>query len=199
MHTRRTRNRNSQVLGARLAGAQSETRAFTGANGTRSGEGVCGGSPAAADRVATLSGVVAQVTETRKPKRLRWTRRGLLALAAVVTFLGIVLVVAAWTEDINIDADTGRTNAEVVSVNFTRTLVRFYTPDGAEHIPQTGVLYPSGLKEGDVVQVEYRQDDPELVRVAGRGAIVTLLPVGLTVLGVWAVIVPAAWWLRRRM
>jgi len=143
--------------------------------------------------------VVQQVTESRKPTALRWVRRGLLALAAVITFLGVVLVVAAWTEDISIDSDTGYTRAEVVSVNFTRTLVRFYTPDGAEHIPQTGVLYPADLKEGDVVQVEYRQDNPELVRVAGRGAIVTLLPVGLTILVVWAVIVPAAWWLRRRM
>jgi hypothetical protein len=149
--------------------------------------------------VATLSGVVAQVTETRKPKRLRWVRRGLLTLAAAVTFLGVVLVVAAWTEDISIDGDIGYANAEVVSVNFTRTLVRFYTADGAEHIPQTGVLYPADLKEGDVVQVEYRQDNPELVRVAGRGAIITLLPVGLTLVGVWAVVVPSVWWLRRRM
>jgi hypothetical protein len=86
-----------------------------------------------------------------------------------------------------------------VSVNFTRTLVLFYTPDGAEHIPQTGVLYPSGLKEGDVVQVEYRQDNPELVRVKGRGAIITILPVGLTIVGVWAVAIPGAWWHRRRM
>lgn len=152
-----------------------------------------------ADRVATLSGVVQQVTETQKPKAPRWVRRGLLTFAALITFLGVVLLVAAWTEDISIDRDTGYTNAEVVSVNFTRTLVRFYTPDGAEHIPQTGVLYPADLKVGDNVQVEYRQDNPELVRVAGRGAVVTLLPVGLTVLGVWAVVVPVAWWLRRRM
>jgi len=87
----------------------------------------------------------------------------------------------------------------VVSENFSRTLVLFYTPDRAEHIPQVGVLYPSGLKVGDAVEVEYRQDNPELVRVAGRGAFVTLLPVGLTLLGVWAVVIPAVWWLRRRM
>lgn len=140
-----------------------------------------------------------QVTDDRRQVVLRWVMRGLLALGGVVTFLAVVLVVAAWTEDSSIDGDTGRVNAEVVSVNFSRTLVRFYTPDGAEHIPQTGVLYPSGLKEGDVVEVEYRQDNPELVRVAGRGAVVTLLPVGLTALGVWAVLVPTVWWLRRRL
>jgi hypothetical protein len=123
--------------------------------------------------------------------------RGLLALGAVITFLGVVLVVAAWTEDISIDGDLGRVNAEVVSDDFSRTLVRFYTPDGAEHIPQVGVLYPSGLRIGDVVEVEYSQGNPELVRVAGRGAVITLLPVGLTLLVVWAVLIPVVWWLRR--
>lgn len=148
--------------------------------------------------MATLSGVVQQVTDTRRPVVRRWVTRGLLGVACVITFLGVVLVVAAWTEDIKIDGDLGRADAEVVSDSFSRTLVLFYTPDGAEHIPQVGVLYPAGLEVGDVVQVEYRQDDPELVRVAGRGAIVTLLPVGLTLVGVWAMVIPAVWWLRRR-
>lgn len=141
--------------------------------------------------------MVQQVTDDRRQVVLRWVTRGLLAFGGAVTFLAVVLVVAAWTEDIAIDGDIGRVNAEVVSDNFSRTLIRFYTPDGAEHIPQTGVLYPSGLKVGDTVQVEYQLDNPELVRVAGRGAIVTLLPVGLAVLGVWAVLVPTVWWLRR--
>jgi len=147
--------------------------------------------------VATLNGVTQQVT--REPRVRRWAARGLLAFAAVITFLGVVLVVAAWTEDISIDDNTARTVADVVSDDFARTLIRFYTPDGAEHIPQTGVLYPSGLKVGDHVQVEYSVNNPDLVRVAGRGAVVTLLPVGLTLVGVWAVVVPAVWWLRRRM
>lgn len=140
-----------------------------------------------------------QVTDGRKPLVRRWVTRGLLALGAVITFLGVVLVVAAWTEDIAIDRDMVRVDAEVVSDDFSRTLVRFYTPDGAEHIPQVGVLYPAGLRIGDVVEVEYNQENPELVRVAGRGAVVTLLPVGLTLLGVWAVLIPAVWWLRRQL
>jgi hypothetical protein len=158
-----------------------------------------GGLPGADDRVATLIDVVLQATDAHKPLVRRWVTRGLLVLGGVVTFLGVVLMVAAWTEDISIDGDMGTANAEVVSDSYSRTLVRFFTPDGAEHIPQTGVLYPAGLKVGDVVQVEYKQDNPELVRVAGRGAVVTLLPVGLTLLVVWAVIGPAVWWLRRRM
>jgi hypothetical protein len=145
--------------------------------------------------------VVQQVTYVPAERRRlirRIAGRSLLALGAVVTLLGVLLVVAAWTEDVSIDKNTGHANAEVVSDSLTRTLVRFYTPDGSEHVPQTGVLYPAGLKVGDVVEVEYRQDNPEQVRVAGRGAVVTLLPVGLTLLGVWAVLVPSLWWLRRR-
>ncbi|MFC4853116.1 DUF3592 domain-containing protein [Actinophytocola glycyrrhizae] len=140
-----------------------------------------------------------QVRDGRKPLVLRWVTRGLLAFGAIVTFLGVVLVIAAWTEDIAIDGDIGYADAEVVSDDFSRTLVRFYSPDGAEHIPQVGVLYPAGLTAGDVVEVEYNQENPELVRVAGRGAVVTLLPVGVTLLVMWAVLIPAVWWLRRRL
>jgi hypothetical protein len=123
--------------------------------------------------------------------------RGLLVIGVLVTFLGGVLVVAAWTEDISIERNIGYANAEVVADSMTRTVVRFYTPDGAEHVPQTGVLYPAGLEVNDVVEVEFKQDNPELVRVAGRSAVVTLLPVGLTLLAVWAVLVPSIWALRR--
>jgi hypothetical protein len=140
-------------------------------------------------------------SRTRSTGRLarRVVARVLLVFGAVVTFLGVVLVVAAWTEDISIDRNVATANAEVLDASFARTLVRFYTPDGAEHIPEVGVLYPAGLEVGDVVEVEYRKDNPELVRVAGRGAMVTLLPVGLTILGVWAVFGPSVWALRRRM
>jgi hypothetical protein len=148
---------------------------------------------------ARLSDVVQEVNESRRPVARRWATRALLTLGGVITFLAVVLVVAAWTEDVAIDGDMRRVNAEVVSDDFSRTLIRFYTPDGAEHIPQTGVLYPSGLRVGDVVKVEYRLDNPEQVRVAGRNAVVTVLPVGLTLLGVWAVLVPSVWWLRRRL
>lgn len=146
--------------------------------------------------------MVQQVTNTREGRRRfahRVAVRSLLALGTIITFLGVAFVIAAWTEDISIDRDIGGADAEVLAVDFSKTLVRFYTADGAEHVPQVGVLYPSGLAKGDVVRVEYRQDNPEQVRVAGRGAFITLLPVGLTLVGVWAVLVPAVWWVRRRV
>jgi hypothetical protein len=123
----------------------------------------------------------------------------LLSVGALLTGLGLLLVIAAWTEDIKIDRHTGYANAAVVSVSYQRTLVRFQTPDGAEHIPSVGVLYPEALKEGQVVRVEYDQGSPELVRVAGRGFSLTLLPVGTTVLAGWLVLTPIVLWLRRRM
>jgi hypothetical protein len=144
--------------------------------------------------------VVQEVTNAPADRRRlirRIAARSLLALGGVITFLCVALVVGAWTEDVSIDRNIGLANAEVVADSATRTLVLFYTPDGAEHIPQTGVLYPAGLNVGDVVEVEYQQDNPELVRVAGRSAVVTLLPVGLTLLGAWAVLIPSIWALRR--
>ena len=122
----------------------------------------------------------------------------LLSVGALVTLLGLLLVISAITEDAKIDGHTGRAEARVVSVSFQRTLVQFQTPDGADHIPSVGVLYPEELTEGDVVRVEYDSRNPELVRVAGRGASLTLLPVGTTVLISWVVLAPAVWWLRRR-
>ncbi len=122
----------------------------------------------------------------------------LLSVGGLITGLGLLLIVAAWTEDAKIDRHTGYTSAKVVSVTFQRTLVKFQTPDGAEHIPSVGVLYPEQLEEGQVVSVEYDQTNPELVRVAGRGVGITLLPVGSTVLITWFIVIPVVWWLRHR-
>ncbi|MFL6140776.1 MAG: DUF3592 domain-containing protein [Labedaea sp.] len=145
--------------------------------------------------------VVEQVVPAPSARRehiRRIVTRVLLAVGALITGLGVLLVVGAWTEDAKIDGHTGHAEANVVSVSLQRTLVRYQTPDGAEHIPSVGVLYPEGLSEGDTVRVEYDTREPELVRVAGRGVSLTLLPVGSTVLTSWLVIVPAVLWLRHR-
>jgi hypothetical protein len=150
----------------------------------------------------TLIGVVVeQAAPTRQAPGGRVRRIVtvvVVTIGAVAAGLGLLLMIAAVTEDAKIDGALGRANAQVVSVSFQRTLVRFQTPDGAEHIPSVGVLYPEALEEGQVVQVEYDQRNPELVRVAGRGAWLTLLPVGTSVLAVWLVLAPALWWARRR-
>jgi hypothetical protein len=142
--------------------------------------------------------VVVEAPVNRRARARLIATWALLAVGAIITGLGLLLIVAGVIEDSRIDRHTGTTTAKVVSVTFQRTLVRFQTPDGAEHIPTVGVLYPESLQEGQVVLVEYDQTNPDLVRVAGRGVYITLLPVGTTVLATWVIIVPVLWWVRSR-
>jgi hypothetical protein len=136
------------------------------------------------------------------PTRARRGRRviaaTLLILGGVFTGLCLLLLVSSWHDDTQIDAHRGAAVAEVLSVEFNRTAVRFDTPDGTINTPSNGVLYPDGLVVGDRVRVEYDTANPDLVRVAGRTARLALLPVGTSILACWAVVGPAVWLLRRR-
>lgn len=134
----------------------------------------------------------------RRSKRWRIARWIVLGVAGTVTLLGVVLVVAAYRNDAAIEAARGTANAEVLSVDWARTIVRFETPDGQVHISQDGVLYPAGLREGQQLLVEYDATNPNTVRVAQRTAQLSLLPVATTVLVTWAVAGPLLWWIRRR-
>ncbi|WP_440899126.1 DUF3592 domain-containing protein [Actinosynnema sp.] len=125
--------------------------------------------------------------------------RSVLVLGGLVTLVGVLLVAACWRDDNAIESRRGRAAAEVVSVSFQRTVVRYATPDGAVHSPAQGVLYPDGLEAGQVVWIEYDTDNTELARVEGRTFTLALLPVGTSLLAVWAVLGPLAWWLRRRV
>lgn len=132
--------------------------------------------------------------------RTGWRRRLgalVLATAAVLTVVCGMVLLGAWRNDAAIDARTGRATAEVVSSSFGRTVIRFTTPDGAVRSPQRGVLYPRGLEQGSLVRVEYDLANPDLVRVADRGVQLGVLPIALTVLGIWLVLGPVALWLRR--
>jgi hypothetical protein len=121
----------------------------------------------------------------------------LVAIGSTVTLLALTLVIGAYREDAGLSARATRTTAEVVSVAFDRTLVRYETPDGAVHLPPDGVGYPAGLEKGQLVEVEYDAAKPDLVKVAGRGAYLSLMPAGTLVLFVWLAIGPLVWWLRR--
>lgn len=123
--------------------------------------------------------------------------RAVLVLPAVVTFLCLMVVIGGWRDDAAISAHTGKATAEVVSVSFARTIIRFTTPDGAVRSPPAGVLYPRGLEPGQLVRIEYDVRNPDLARIAERDITIGVLPAALTVLGVWAVFGPLAWWLRR--
>ena len=133
----------------------------------------------------------------RPGKARRVTATVLLVLAAVITLAAALTAFGAWQNDRAITGHLGRANAEVVSASFTRAIVRFETPDGTQHNPKNGVLYPQGLHAGDWVRVEYDERAPDLVRVAERSVKLTLLPLGSTVLFLWLAVVPIVWLLRR--
>ena len=134
-----------------------------------------------------------------RPRARLLVSRSLLVLGSVVTLIGVILLAACWRDDLMIGERLGEATAEVVSVSFQRTVVRFATEDGAVHSPSQGVLYPDGLEPGQLVRIEYDTADPEVARVAGRTAVLALLPVGTFLLAVWAVLLPLAWWVRRRL
>nr|WP_228046559.1 DUF3592 domain-containing protein [Saccharopolyspora sp. HNM0983] len=124
--------------------------------------------------------------------------RGVLVLGALLSVLGVSIVLACAINDRTIEEARGNAVAEVVDTSLTRTVVRFSTDDGRIFIPPAGVLYPEGLQTGQQVRVEYDQRNPDLVRVAERTAAVSLLPVATSLLGVWVVLGPVYWVLRRR-
>lgn len=137
---------------------------------------------------------------TKSPRGVRVRRavcRALFVVGGVITLVCVLLPIACWRDDVAIERSMGQAVAQVDSVSFNRTVVRYATPDGRVIIPSQGVLYPDGLKVGDNVRVEYDQRNPELTRVAGRTATLSLLPVGTFLVSIWIVIAVVVTVLRR--
>lgn len=133
-----------------------------------------------------------------RPAILR--RRGrqlILGAYAVLIVASIALVIGPWLNDREINQNTGRALATVTDIDWLRTTVDFQDESGLYHSPETGLLYPSGLGEGQRVWVSYSTADPELVKVEGREWTLSVIPA----LSVWAVSTAAAavlWWLLNR-
>jgi hypothetical protein len=132
---------------------------------------------------------------SERARRIGWF--AVLAVASLLTVMCVSLLFAAIRNDNSIQAHLGTANATVESVAFDRTIIQYETPDGIVHSPANGVLYPSGLAAGQLVLIEYDATDPDLARVAGRSATLTLLPLGTTILFTWLIAAPLLWWLRR--
>lgn len=119
---------------------------------------------------------------TRTLARLR---RVVLGAAGAVTGLALLLLLATVLDDRTISANQGTAVADVLSVGRTSAAISFTTPDGTTRAPELGVLYPTGLTAGSRIDVEYAVDDPALVRVAGRGATLALVPVASVLVVTW--------------
>lgn len=121
----------------------------------------------------------------------------MLIAATAISALAVLLVLAAWRDDMLINSDKGVASAEVLSAGRLRSAVTFVTPDGVTRNPRLGVLYPTKLTAGERINVEYSRADPELVRVAGRDARVAIVPALSVIVVVWAIALPVLWLVRR--
>jgi hypothetical protein len=126
------------------------------------------------------------------------TSTALVWLAVAISGLCAITFIAAWRDDVAIHTRHGQAVAVVLDVSTTRTLVRYTTPDGRVHTPQSGVDYPGGLRPGQRVRISYDRAHPNHVTVAGRGLSMAVLPLGGAVLGTWVVLGTSAYLLRRR-
>jgi len=122
-----------------------------------------------------------------------------LGLAVLITVLSVFAIAGAAVDDRAIAANPATAQADVLEgSSFTRTLVRFTVANGEVWVPERGVFYPRGLQVGSTIAVEYDVTDPDLVRVAGRSALGSMVPLLLSTLAGWLVLGPLALWIRRR-
>lgn len=127
---------------------------------------------------------------------MNWRRRLLqlvMALYACAVLGSVAMVAGPALNDARIMRDPGRGMATVTGVNWLRTSAEYQDEQGRYHSPRYGLLYPTGLGEGQRVWVTYSTSDPDLVKVEGRGWTLAVLPA----LSVWAVstLVAGAGWL----
>ncbi len=151
-----------------------------------------GGGTRAVDELASLLRPVGAALSRRAAEIV-------LGLAVLITLLAGFAVAGAAVDDRAIAANPAIAQAEVLEgSNWARTLVRFTVANGQVWVPERGVFYPAGLRPGSTVAVEYDVTDPEVVRVAGRGAFGSAGPLLLGVLAGWLLLGPLALWLRHR-
>lgn len=114
------------------------------------------------------------------PRLRRW-HQVLLVSWMLVTIACVSMVLGAFMNDRTINENPGRALATVISVGTLRTMVEYQDAEGYYRVPSTGLLYPSDLREGQMVWVEYAQDEPDLVKVEGRKWTLSIIPA----LSVW--------------
>lgn len=137
----------------------------------------------------------------RRARVITRVRIGVLILAGLMTLQSLLLVAGAWRNDKAIERDMGFALAEVLSAGPRRSTIEFVTPERVTYRPELGVLYPSELSPGMRIYVEYDKSNPDLVRVQGRNASLSIIPAGSIIVVVWTVtgtVLLGLAWLRRR-
>lgn len=114
-----------------------------------------------------------------------------LYMAVLVGCAG--MIIGSWLNDRAIESNMGRALATVSDVGWLRTTADFQDADGIYHSPPTGLLYPTGLGEGQQVWVNYAFDNPDLVKVEGREWTLSIIP-ALSSAVVSTLIAAALWW-----
>ncbi|MFF0707613.1 MULTISPECIES: DUF3592 domain-containing protein [Gordonia] len=122
------------------------------------------------------------------PTILRRVQKVLLTLGLVVTAMCLVLVVACFRNDAQIEAHKATVTADVVYADRLHANAYFQTPDGSVHSPRLGLLYPTELTAGQRIRVDYSTANPDLAKPTGRTAVLSIVPaVSVAVLG-WIVV-----------
>lgn len=125
-------------------------------------------------------------------------RRRLHQLVMALTAAGLLgcvaMVAGPLINDRTIAADPGRALATVTAVDTFRTTVVYQDEEGIYHSPSTGLLYPTGVGEGQRVWVTYAKEDPDLVKVENRAWTLSIIP-ALSVAGAVALVGGLFWWL----
>ncbi len=125
--------------------------------------------------------------ETPTQRVFRRIRLGVVIAACLVTLQSLLLVLGAWRNDRQIEANMGVAAAEVLSAGPRRSTIEFVTPDRVTYRPELGVLYPSELDTGMRIYVEYDKRNPDLVRVQHRNAALAIIPAGSIAVVGWLV------------
>jgi len=128
-----------------------------------------------------------QPGETRIERIFRRIRIGVVIAACLVTLQSLLLVLGAWRNDRQIEHNMGVAAAEVLSAGPRRSTIEFVTPDRVTYRPELGVLYPSELDTGMRIYVEYDKNNPDLVRVQDRTAVLAIIPAGSIAVVGWMI------------
>lgn len=125
---------------------------------------------------------------------LRRRLHQLIIVLFMCAMLGSLAMVAGPARnDFIISRDPGRGIATVTGTSWLRTSVEYQDEEGRYHTPPYGLLYPSGLGEGQQVWVRYAKSDPDIVKVEDRDWTLAVIP-ALSVALASTLAAAVAWW-----